>query len=531
VPPKDCTEPTTTGPASTRPGSAGPTSTRPASAGPDKAAEEPYAGLAETHSAVVFFAGDRAYKLKKPVRTGFLDFSTTQARATACQRETELNRRFAPDVYLGVAQVRDPAGQVCDHLVIMRRMPASLRLSTLIEAGRPAADAVRQVARILAAQHSAAPRSKAISEQGSRDALRQRWADNVEQARTIAEGLIEPADIDAVERLAGRFLAGRSALLEARVRGGRIVDGHGDLLAADIFCLADGPRILDCLEFDDKLRWLDGLDDAAFLSMDLERLGADDLAGQFLDWYVEFSGDPAPTSLRHHYVAYRAFVRAKVGCLRARQGDRLAGQEARQLAALTLRHLQAGAVTIVLVGGLPGTGKSALAGALADRLGWTVLSSDRIRKELADLPAARPAHAGYRRGIYAPSVTKRTYAELVRRAAELASHGESVILDATWVSAEYRAVAAAMADRTAADLFQLRCAAPAAVTEERIRRRTDGLSDAYPEVAARMAQTQAPWPEAVTIDTAVTQPGEHGGYPADLLRQVLGAVGRPETGA
>ena len=97
-----------------------------------------------------------------------------------------------------------------------------------------------------------------------------------------------------MERLAGRFLAGRSALLDARVRGGHIVDGHGDLLAADIFCLADGPRILDCLEFDDKLRWLDGLDDAAFLAMDLERLGADELAGRFLDWYVEFSGDPAP---------------------------------------------------------------------------------------------------------------------------------------------------------------------------------------------------------------------------------------------
>ena len=486
-------------------------------------AGEPYADLAETHSAVVFFAGDRAYKLKKPVRTGFLDFSTVQARAAACQRETELNRRFAPDVYLGVAEVRDPAGQVCDHLVIMRRMAASLRLSALIEAGRPAGEALRQVARILAAQHAAAPRGEEISQQGSRDALWQRWTDNIGQAAAMAEGLIEPADIDAVDRLAGRFLAGRSALLEERVRGGRIVDGHGDLLAADIFCLADGPRILDCLEFDDKLRWLDGLDDAAFLAMDLERLGADGLAGRFLDWYVEFSGDPAPTSLRHHYVAYRAFVRAKVSCLRARQGDRLAGQEAGQLTALALRHLQAGAVTVVVVGGLPGTGKSALAGALADRLGWSVLSTDRIRKELADLPAVQPGHAGYRSGIYAPFWTERTYAELVRRAAELTSHGESVILDATWVSAGQRAAAAAMADRMAADLVQLQCTAPAALAEERIRRRSDSLSDAYPEVAARMAQTQAPRPDAVAIDTGSGEPGG----PDSVLRQALDAIGRP----
>ena len=102
---------------------------------------------------------------------------------------------------------------------------------------------------------------------------------------------------------------------------GRVVDGHGDLLADDIFCLDDGPRVLDCLEFDDRLRWLDGLDDAAFLAMDLERLGAPDLAARFLDWYAEFAGDPAPASLRHHYVAYRAFVRAKVACLRYDQGD------------------------------------------------------------------------------------------------------------------------------------------------------------------------------------------------------------------
>jgi uncharacterized protein len=491
-----------------------------AGAGPAGPAQEPYADLAETHSAVVFFAGDRAYKLKKPVRTGFLDFSTAQARAAACQRETELNRRFAPDVYLGVAELLDPAGQVGEHLVIMRRMPASLRLSALIETGGPAAEAVRQVARILAAQHAQAPRGAEISQQGSRDALRQRWTDNVDQAQTVAAGLIEPADIDAVQRLAGRFLAGRSALLDARVRGGHIVDGHGDLLAADIFCLADGPRILDCLEFDDKLRWLDGLDDAAFLAMDLERLGADELAGRFLDWYVEFSGDPAPASLRHHYVAYRAFVRAKVGCLRARQGDQAAGQEARQLTALTLRHLGAGAVTVVLVGGLPGTGKSALSGALADRLGWTVLSSDRIRKELADIPAGQPAHAGYRRGLYAPAWTERTYAELAHRAAELTSYGESVILDATFGSPEHRAVAAAMADQAAADLVQLRCTAPAAVTEDRIRRRTDSLSDAYPEVAARMAQAQAPWPAAVTIDTGSSEP-------ADALGRALDAVGRP----
>jgi uncharacterized protein len=162
---------------------------------------QPFAEVAETHSAVVYFAGDRAFKLKKPVKLGFLDFSTLQARAAACARESELNRRFAPDVYPGVAEVRAPDGQVCDHLVVMRRMPASRRLSALIEAGEQTGPAVRQVARMLATQHATADRSPHISQQGSRDVVRQRWHDNLHQLRAAARGdLVPDAEIDEVIR-------------------------------------------------------------------------------------------------------------------------------------------------------------------------------------------------------------------------------------------------------------------------------------------------------------------------------------------
>ena len=162
--------------------------------------DEPWAQVAETHAAVVFFAGDRACKLKKPVNLGFLDFSTPQARAVACARETELNLRFAPDVYLGVAEIRGPDGQVCDHLVVMRRMPAARRLSTLVRSRAPVAGPLRQVARILAAQHAMAARGPQVAEQGSRDALHGRWADNIEPDAAIQELLaprqpLEPAVI------------------------------------------------------------------------------------------------------------------------------------------------------------------------------------------------------------------------------------------------------------------------------------------------------------------------------------------------
>ena len=344
----------------------------------DWSRDEPWGQVAETHSAVVFFAGDRACKLKKPVSLGFLDFSTPEARTAACAREVELNREFAPDVYLGVAEIRGPDGRVCDHLVVMRRMPAARRLSALVRSHMPVARPLRQVARMLAVQHAKAARGPQIDQQGSRDALHRRWADNIDQTRRIAERLaphklLDPAVTGEIERLALRFLAGRAPLFDTRIRDGRIVDGHGDLIADDIFCLDDGPRILDCLDFNDRLRWLDGLDDAAFLGMDLERLGARALGEEFMAAYADYSGDPAPASLVHHYVAYRAFVRVKVACLRVAQDDPAAGFpaagfEARQLAEVALRHLHAGAVTFVVMGGLPGTGKSALADAVAGGL-------------------------------------------------------------------------------------------------------------------------------------------------------------------
>ncbi|WP_131736280.1 bifunctional aminoglycoside phosphotransferase/ATP-binding protein [Actinomadura roseirufa] len=459
------------------------------------------AAVSETHSGVVFFVGDRAYKLKKPVDLGFLDFSTRELRERACHEEVGLNRRFAPDVYLGVADVRGPDGEVCDHLVAMRRMPAGRRLADLVRAGEPVENALRDTARILAAWHTRAPRGPRISAQETRDAVRSRWNDGFEQVRPFHGQVVDGPAATEIEELATAFLQGREPLFESRIDAGRVVDGHGDLLATDIFCLDDGPRILDCLEFDERLRWLDGLDDAAFLAMDLERLGAPGLAERFLGWYTGFAGDPAPSSLRHHYVAYRAFVRAKVACLRHAQGDERAAAEARDHAEVALRHLRAGKVDLILVGGLPGTGKTSLAGALADRLGCALLSSDRIRKELAGLPPETSAAAPYGTGVYTPEWTRRTYRELIERAARLLRLGETAILDASWTGAPERELAATAARDEHAGLVPLRCDAPADLAADRIRDRKRTASDADARIASIMAAQSDAWPDATSIDT------------------------------
>jgi aminoglycoside phosphotransferase family enzyme/predicted kinase len=462
----------------------------------------PRAEVRETHTAVVFFVGDRAYKLKKPVDLKFLDYTTVVARRAACEREVALNRRFAPDVYLGVGELRSPDADVPEPLVVMRRMPAERRLSQLVREGAAVDDSLRAVARLLATRHADAPRSRDVDEQGTRDALSSRWAASFAQVRALADDDLAPDGVEEVERLVRRYLAGRKRLFDTRIAQGRIVDGHGDLLAEDIFCLDDGPRVLDCLEFDDHLRYVDGLDDAAFLAMDLEQLGAPEAAAFFLAEYSEYSGDPAPPSLRHHYVAYRAFVRAKVSLIQARQGTPRAEAASRRLIMTALRHLRASAVGLTLVGGLPGSGKSTLSGALADRLGVTLLSSDRLRKELAGIPAEESAATGYGEGLYTPEWTNKTYAALLDRASALLSAGESVVLDATWSDAGQREAALRMAERTSADLVALHCQVPGDVSAARLSTRAPGASDADLDVATAMAATEPPWPGAVMVDTS-----------------------------
>lgn len=462
----------------------------------------PYARVRETHAGVVFLVGDRAYKLKKPYDFGFLDYTTLGARRDACHEEVRLNRRLAPDVYLGVADINGPDGEVCDHLVIMRRMPDDRRLAALIAEGTPVREYLRALARRLASFHSTARRGPEIDAQAEASAVRGRWSDSFADVRAYTD-LVPPERLDRIERLALRFLDGRAELFARRIAEGRVVDGHGDLLADDVFCLEDGPRALDCLEFDVRLRSVDGLDDAAFLAMDLERLGADELAAEFLTWYADFADDPAPPALRHHYLAYRAFVRCKVACLRHAQGADDAAAQARRLAGLTERHLTAGAVRLILVGGLPGTGKSTLAGALADRLGLVLLSSDNVRKELAGYGAEQPMAAAYQQGIYTSEWSGRTYDELLRRARTLLTQGESVILDASWLSAAHRRSAADAARDTGADLVQLRCTADAETAGDRMHRRAAAphASDADTEIARSMAADADPWPEATAVDT------------------------------
>lgn len=460
------------------------------------------AAVAETHVSYIFFVGDRAYKIKKPVNPGFLDFSTLELRKAACEREVEVNRRFAPDVYEGLATLLDTDGKPCEYVVVMKRMDPARRLSTLVRSGEGADQCLRAVAAAVARFHDEAPTGERISEAGRAESVQRRWQDNFEEMGDFQGKSFPPEQLDAVQALVADYLTGREPLFARRVAEGRIRDVHGDLLADDIYCYPDGPRILDCIEFDDRLRFVDVVDDAAFLAMDLERLAGKGPAERFLADYSQATPDDAyPASLMDHYIAYRALVRTKVASIRHAQGDDAAGDQARALMQLCEAHLRRAQVPLVVVGGLPGTGKSTLARRLAEQRGWTVVRSDEVRKELFGPSTDR---SGFKEGIYTEEATAKVYEAMMSRAGELLGMGEPAIVDASFSSASHRRRAAEVAASRGSPLIQLRCTASAEEAAKRIQGRlAEGrdASEATPEVAGAMAATADEWPDAAEVDT------------------------------
>ncbi len=215
-----------------------------------------------------------------------------------------------------------------------------------------------------------------------------------------------------------------------------------------------------------------------------------------------------------------------VACLRAAQGDDAAAGQASLLLGIARDHLERGQVALVLVGGLPGTGKSTLAAGLADRFGWSVMRSDEVRKDLAGIGHTERADAGFREGLYGPEATAATYGELLDRARRLLELGEPVVLDASWTDARYRAAAAELARETCSELVELECTAPTEVAAERLRSRgAADVSDATPAVAAAMASTADSWPSAQTIDTT-TSPDVTLAQGQVVVRERLGLTDR-----
>lgn len=474
----------------------------------------------ETHAGVVILIGDVALKVKKPVNFGFLDFSTPDKRRKALQRELELNRRLAPEVYKGVYTLCDEAGRLVEPVLVMTRMPSDRSLEAMALSGQDIDACVRAVARKVADFHARcadSSSSKEIARAGSLEAIQSKWRESFADLRRFVPDLFAAEILDEIEDLAISYLDGRERLLAERIREGEIKDGHGDLLTSDIFCVDSRPEILDCIEFDDSYRYCDVASDTAFLAMDLIRLGRSREARLFLEEYVQASRRPIPYTLLEHYISYRACVRTKVAALSYEQGKADMAVHARALLDITRDHGLRTRPLLVVVGGPPGTGKSSLAAAIQSsdsfaaavggRPRFEVFRSDVVRKEVAGIEPSARCDSGVDAGIYTAQFTARTYAEIGKRAEEELEMGRSVILDATFSDAELREIPRRVARSTGAVLVELHCQAPLEVCRTRIEQRLargGDASEANVEVAEVISGRFDQWPTAQPIDTSAS---------------------------
>jgi len=455
----------------------------------------------ETHISRLFFTPDRVYKLLKPIRTGFLDHTDPARRVAAAAAELELNRRLAPDVYLGTADLRED-DRLADRLIIMRRLPDDRRLSARVNSP-DFHDDLRLVARSVATFHAGLPPVTEPVPLATAAGLAGFWKSSFDDMAPLVGRLFDPDEYAEVTSLASEYLSHHSELFESRRAAGFVRDGHGDLIAHDIFMLDDGPRILDCLAFDDAYRVSDVLADIAFLVMDVERLAGRAAAHELLRWYCEYTDEHHPSSLAHHYVAYRAHVRAKVAALRWQQGDDASADEARRHHGQARDHLRRARGTLLLLGGGPGTGKTTIADALSGALGWPTVDSDTLRKDLRGID-----HNDHRvdmhPDLYGNTTTDDTYRMLVDHASTMLAAGESVIIDATWARSAHRELARRAAHQQGAQLVEIECILHPELAKERILQRQRAGTDASDATPDLVGGARDIWPSAIPVDTSAS---------------------------
>ncbi len=450
----------------------------------------------ETHISYILLTGDIAYKIKKPVDLGFLDFSTLDKRLFFCEEELRLNRRMAPELYLGVVPITgsedDPHvggdGKVIEYAVKMRQFHEPDRLDHMVRAGHIAPEHIDDLARHVAEFHQQAEVAAPESGYSTAQRIRERAMDNFPHINPCVHGgekeqlhKLHDWTQDSAKRLADAF-TGR--LIQGTVR-----ECHGDMHLANMVLVDGEVRLFDCLEFNPQLRWIDVASDVAFALMDLLYHDREDFAHRLWLRYLEHTGDYEALSVLRYYLVYRALVRAKVACIQRQQSSALHRRQdrdvVRHLSLATTLMRQPASIPLVITHGVSGSGKTWLTERLVERTGIIRIRSDIERRRSG-------INAGTR---YSQQNIERVYQGLLQLAEQIIGFGYPLVVDATFINAGQRRQFRALAARLGVPFHILHCHAGEAELAQRIEKRAQArpnASEATVSVLQRQLQSQDP---------------------------------------
>lgn len=453
--------------------------------------------MIETHISWVFLAGDFAYKVKKPLNFGFLDFSSLARRRHFCHEELRLNRRFAPQLYLEVVGIGGSPEQPrlhgrpeLEYAVKMKRFPARQQLDRMQAAGRLTADHMEYFADLMAQVHEQAPLAGQSQEFGSPDQIAAPISQNFSQLKPLLPAAMQPR-LNELEQWSQVACQRLRPILQQRRQQGFIRECHGDVHLANMAWFQDEPLLFDCIEFNESLRWIDLINDIAFLVMDLDDRGEQGLGWQFLNRYLQHTGDYHGMALLDFYKIYRAMVRAKVAALRLSQDDLSPAERAEdQRLVRSYLDLAAGYTAgsrphLIITHGLSGSGKTTFVNQLVAHCGALSLQSDLERKRLHKLPATASSQSPVGGGIYSDQASTAAYQRLQLLADGLLRVGVSVIIDATFIKRQMRAMMRQLAEKHRIPLLILDFPLAEKELERRIEQRartTDQASEATRQV-------------------------------------------------
>jgi uncharacterized protein len=380
----------------------------------------------QTHISWVFVASPFVFKVKKPVNLGFLDFSTLEKRRYFCRREIELNRRLCPEIYLDVVPIYKTTsgfsfngeGEIVEYAVKMKELPHGWFLRELLEKNRVGEKEINRVVSVLRRFYQTETPTPEIEQWGTPEKLGISTDENFAQVESFVGKTISRAAFQTICHYTNQFYVVNEKLFHERIQQHRILDCHGDLHLDHVHLTPEATTIFDCIEFNDRFRFIDTANDLAFLAMDFDFNGRIDLGNLLLRNAARELDDVGMLNIANFYKCYRAFVRGKVESIQATEKETTNPQEHEKQAAryfrLALRYAIAGSEPLILVVmGRVGTGKSTIAKQLASELDWPIFSSDEIRKTLAGVPVTEQTAPEMRDKVYSAPMTEKTYKQLI----------------------------------------------------------------------------------------------------------------------